>query len=93
MHVVVVTEKNGKIELTKDELQKMLDEAYQQGKTDGTYQSITTSQWDKFEPYNVYYTTSTALLNFTSEETEQYHKDITKQCDKIGVNIFDLTGR
>lgn len=34
MHVVFVTEKDGKIELTKDELQKMLDEAYEKGRTD-----------------------------------------------------------
>lgn len=34
MHVVVVTEKDGKIELTKDELQKLLDDAYTQGKSD-----------------------------------------------------------
>lgn len=46
MHVVVVTEKDGKIELTKEELQQMLDEAYAQGRTDGTYVSVTSSQWD-----------------------------------------------
>lgn len=36
MYVVIVTEKDGKIELTRDELQKMLDEAYAKGKADGT---------------------------------------------------------
>lgn len=36
MYVVIVTEKDGKIELTRDELQKMLDEAYARGKVDGT---------------------------------------------------------
>ena len=34
MYVVVVEHKDGKIELTKDELQKMLDEAYAKGKED-----------------------------------------------------------
>ncbi len=35
MHVVVVKEQpDGKISLTKDELQKMLDEAYEKGKAD-----------------------------------------------------------
>ena len=49
-HVVVVEKnKDGKIELTKDELQKMLDEAYDKGYSDGrarwdtiTYPSIPT---------------------------------------------------
>lgn len=37
MSKVVIIEKNkdGKIELTKDELQKMLDDAYSQGYADG----------------------------------------------------------
>lgn len=45
MSRVVVIEKNkdGKIELTKEELQKMLDDAYTQGYTDGKgrYDTIT----------------------------------------------------
>ena len=45
MSRVVVIEKNkdGKIELTKEELQKMLDDAYTQGYTDGRgrYETIT----------------------------------------------------
>lgn len=45
MSRVVVIEKNkdGKIELTKDELQKMLDDAYSQGYADGNkkYDTIT----------------------------------------------------
>ena len=45
MSRVVVIEKNkdGKIELTKEELQKMLDNAYNQGYTDGKgrYETIT----------------------------------------------------
>lgn len=47
MSRVVVIEKNkdGKIELTKEELQKMLDDAYNQGCTDGKgrYDTITTT--------------------------------------------------
>ena len=51
MSRVVVIEKNkdGKIELTKDELQKMLDDAYNQGYVDGKgrYDTITypSSPW------------------------------------------------
>ena len=45
MSRVVIIEKNkdGKIELTKDELQKMLDDAYNQGYADGNkrYDTIT----------------------------------------------------
>ena len=45
MSRVVIIEKNkdGKIELTKDELQKMLDDAYSQGYADGNkkYDTIT----------------------------------------------------
>ena len=43
MSRVVVVEKNkdGKIELAKDELQKMLDEAYNQGYVDGK-----ATKWD-----------------------------------------------
>ena len=35
MYVVIVTEKYGKIELTREELQKMLDDAYARGKEEG----------------------------------------------------------
>ena len=41
--VVIEKNKNGKIELTKEELQKMLDDAYNQGYMDGKgrYETIT----------------------------------------------------
>ena len=56
MSRVVVIEKNkdGKIELTKEELQKMLDDAYTQGYTDGKgrYETIT------YPSYPVWYTTA-----------------------------------
>lgn len=49
MSRVIVIEKNkdGKIELTKDELQKMLDDAYSQGYADGNkkYDTITYPSW------------------------------------------------
>lgn len=35
MHVVIVTEQDGKIVLTKDELQKMLDDAFAKGYEEG----------------------------------------------------------
>ena len=54
-HVVVI-EKNrdGKIELTKDELQKMLNDAYNNGYSDGS------SKWDKitYPSYPYWYTTT-----------------------------------
>ena len=50
MSRVIVIEKNkaGKIELTKDELQKMLDDAYNQGYADGNkkYDTITYPSWN-----------------------------------------------
>ena len=56
MSRVVVIEKNkdGKIELTKEELQKMLDDAYTQGYTDGKgrYETIT------YPSYPVWYATT-----------------------------------
>ena len=62
MSRVVVIEKNkdGKIELTKEELQKMLDDAYTQGYTDGKgkYETIT------YPSYPVWYTTT----NTTSKD-------------------------
>lgn len=35
MHVVIVTEQDGKIILSKDELQKMLDDAFTKGYEEG----------------------------------------------------------
>ena len=56
MSRVVVIEKNkdGKIELTKEELQKMLDDAYTQGYVDGKgrYETIT------YPSYPFWYTTT-----------------------------------
>lgn len=55
MFVVVVSpNKDGKIELTKEELQKMLDDAYNKGYTEGkskTYDTITVPS------YPIYYGT------------------------------------
>ena len=63
MSRVVIVEKNreGKIELTKEELQKMLDDAYTQGYTDckGRCETIT------YPSYPVWYTTP----NTTSKDS------------------------
>lgn len=63
MSRVVVIEKNkdGKIELTKAELQKMLDDAYNQGYYDGKgrYETIT------YPSYPYYYTTCTGSDSIT----------------------------
>jgi len=63
MSRVVVIEKNkdGKIELTKEELQKMLDDAYTQGYTDGKgrYETITYPS----HPFWWYATTTANTIN------------------------------
>ena len=65
MSRVVVIEKNkdGKIELTKEELQKMLDDAYTQGYTDGKgrYETIT------YPSYPFCYTTT--VTSTTSKDS------------------------
>ena len=73
---VVVIEKNkdGKIELTKDELQKMLDDAYTQGRLDGN------SHWDTITyPSNQWFYSTT-----TSTSTPP--NEITISSDKIHLN-------
>ena len=52
--VVIEKNKNGKIELTKEELQKMLDDAYAQGHIDGKgrYDTIT------YPSYPIWYATA-----------------------------------
>jgi len=61
MSRVVIIEKNkdGKIELTKDELQKMLDDAYSQGYADGNnkYYTIT------YPSYSSWSCTTTGVSN------------------------------
>lgn len=65
MSRVVIIEKNkdGKIELTKDELQKMLDDAYAQGYADGNkkYDTITYPSY----PNWIYSNTSTDINKVT----------------------------
>ena len=69
MFVVVVSpNKDGKVELTKEELQKMLDDAYNKGYTEGklkSYETITVPS------YPIYYS--------TVANTPGNHIDIT--CD------------
>lgn len=43
--VVIETNKAGKVELTKEELQKMLDDAYNQGYADGNRFTTVTSPY------------------------------------------------
>lgn len=66
MNHVVVVEKNkdGKIELTKDELQKMLDDAYNKGHTEGRsrYETITYPS----NPWPWYTTTATSNITLNS---------------------------
>ena len=61
MSRIVIIEKNkdGKIELTKEELQKMLDDAYSQGYSDGKgrYDTIT------YPSYPWYTTTNTNTID------------------------------
>lgn len=68
MSRVVIIEKNkdGKIELTKDELQKMLDDAYSQGYADANkkYDTITYPSY----PYWLYTTTSSNSITLNNCE-------------------------
>ncbi len=55
-HIVVIEKtSDGKIELTKDELQKMLNDAYNNGYLDGS------AKWDRitYPSYPTWYTTTT----------------------------------
>ena len=63
-HVVVIEKnKDGKIEFTKDELQKMLDDAYNKGYSDGRL------RWDTitYPSYPNWYTTTTDKITLNSE--------------------------
>ena len=68
MSRVVVIEKNkdGKIELTKEELQKMLDDAYTQGYMDGKgrYETIT------YPSYPWYVSTTTDKVTLSETEVK-----------------------
>ena len=70
MSRVVVIEKNksGKIELTKEELQKMLDDAYYQGYTDGKgkYETIT---YPSYYPWYVNCSNSGAITTAASSDS------------------------
>lgn len=68
MFVVVVSpNKDGKIEFTKEELQKMLDDAYNKGYTEGK-----TPSWDTITvpSYPVYYSTTSGVSNIHEKHVE-----------------------
>lgn len=51
--IIFAEEKNGKVTLTKEELQKLVDEAYWNGRRDATNGYLTvTPRWD-YDPYKV----------------------------------------
>lgn len=59
-HVVILTtDTDGKIRLSKDELQKMLDDAYSKGYSDGKTSSLTSITYPS---YPIYYTTNSNKL-------------------------------
>ena len=57
---VFTTNKDGKIELTKDELKKLLDEAYWEGYRANNVWAYQTPNWS---PYQWTVTTDTVTLN------------------------------
>lgn len=63
--VVIEKNKNGKIELTQEELQKMLDDAYNQGYMDGKvrYETITVHP-----SYPIWYTTTKDSITLNSAD-------------------------
>jgi hypothetical protein len=70
---VVTKNKDGKIELTEEELRKVLDEAYWEGYNNKQSNTITwtSPQWWEQQPY---YTITTASSNVTirSPEIDEY---------------------
>ena len=68
--IIYAEEKDGKVTLTKDELQRVVDEAYKQGKADGGYYYTTASPitvtptWQP--PYKI-----TCTNHSTNEKGEQ----------------------
>ena len=72
--VVIEAGKDGKITLTKDELQKMLDNAYQEGKAEGSAHPI---YWYRYYPY---WTNQPWYINTTSET-------VTNTCPADSVTI------
>ena len=66
-HIVII-EKNeaGKVELTKEELQKMLDDAYNQGYADGNRPTTITSPcWPVSLPTNAPYSIGKDYITIT----------------------------
>lgn len=55
MHVVIVTEQDGKIVLAKDELQKMLDDAFAKGYEEGKIAGQTHYTWPIITPTGTVY--------------------------------------
>lgn len=71
---VFTTNKNGKIELTKDELKQLLDEAYWEGYRDNNHSwtYTTPSNWWK-EPYYYTITTTSSSLDSNTTSTITYN--------------------
>ncbi len=58
LQIIFINEKNDKITFTKDELQTLLEDAYQKGYEDGSKRTITTPSIDPITyPPNIYKTT------------------------------------
>ena len=77
-HVVVVEKnKDGKIELTKDELQKMLDDAYSKGFSDG---KATRWGWDTitYPSCPIWYTETTATDTVETDKITLNAKDVSE---------------
>lgn len=62
---VFTLNKNNKIELTEDELKKLLDESYQDGRNDARTATISTPSY----PYAYYSTTTTGCADDLSTTT------------------------
>lgn len=84
MSRVVVIEKNkdGKIELAKEELQKMLDDAYTQGYTDGKgrYETIT-------YPSNPFWSTTINGTSGDSNIIATNRNSMLLNCSDVGVKV------
>lgn len=56
--IIVRENRDGQVMLTTEELRKIIDEAYEEGKKDGTVTKVTYPYWlyKPYEPYNPYKT-------------------------------------
>lgn len=85
---VFIPDKNGTLTFTKEELEHLLNEVYQEGYNDGNLKSLTitygNSGLNQSSPYinTPYYTTSTTVVD--AELNTSNHTDHECKCTRTG---------